>query len=118
MKIFLSVVLVLHLVAETLAGLALLAGPEGVLAGAVDTDRFQMHYGFAALALAGATAWVWSERYNRAVITPVLGTLLSFHIGLFISLTISADQVPGQILHAVMSVLFGIAFFQRGKLSN
>jgi len=74
-----------------------------------------MHYGFAALAMASASLWIWPHRSNLRVVTAVLGILLTFHTGLLISLTLAGDQQGGVVIHAVMSVLCLVLFTQRTK---
>lgn len=74
-----------------------------------------MHYGFAALALASASLWVWPYRTNRAAVTAVLGVLMIFHVGLFTSLTLAGDQQAGMVIHAVLALLAVILFSLRSK---
>ncbi len=115
MKILFIVVLALNLLFESLAALSLIAGPDGISA-AGQGSQWSMHYGFAALAVASASVWVWFQRTDLAAVTAVLGVLLTFHTGLTISLAVAGDQMPGTILHAVMAVLCLIAFTQRQRI--
>lgn len=114
MKILFTVVLVLNFLTEMLAASTLIGGPEGITA-AGKGGMWSMHYGFAALAIASASLWVWPHRTNLQVVTAVLGVLLTFHTGLLISLTLAADQPAGVVIHAVMSVLCIGLFMQRRK---
>ena len=114
MKYLFIVLLVLNFLTETLAAVSLIGGPEGLAAAGMG-GQWSMHYGFAALAIASASLWVWPHRTNRAAVTAVLGILLVFHVGLFISLTAAGDQAVGMVLHAVLAVLALVAFTQRGK---
>ena len=61
MKILLMVTLVLHLLMELMAAVALIGGPEGV-GNAGAGNMWSMHYGFAALAIASISVWVWPKR--------------------------------------------------------
>ena len=114
MKYLFVTLLVLNFLTETLAAVSLIAGPEG-LAAAGTGGQWSMHYGFAALAIASASLWVWPYRTSRPAVTAILGLLLVFHTGLFVSLTAAGDQAVGMVLHAVLAVLALIAFTQRGK---
>lgn len=112
MKIVLNVALVLHLLAELLAALALVFGPDGVSV-AGRGDQWSMHYGFAALAIASVSAWVWPYRTHLPTITTALGVLVVFHTGVFISLTLAGDQQGGMILHGILAPLFILLFLRR-----
>ena len=114
MKILFTVVLVLNFLTETLAATTLIGGPEGIAA-AGKGGRWSMHYGFAALAIASASLWIWPHRTNLRVVTAVLGVLMTFHTGLLISLSLAGDQQPGVVIHAVMSVLCIALFTQRAR---
>lgn len=114
MKTVFTIFLVLHFLIETLAAVANIGGPEG-LSAAGTGGQWSMHYGFAAFALATASLWVWPHRTNLAVVTAVLGVLLVFHVGLFISLTAAGDQAAGMVIHAVLAVLAIFLFTQRKK---
>lgn len=114
MKILFTVFLVLHSLTELMAAGSLIGGPEGISAAGLG-GQWSMHYGFAALALASASLWVWPYRSNRAAVTAVLGVLMIFHIGLLISLTTAGDQQVGMVLHAVLAVLAVILFSLRSK---
>ena len=114
MKILFTVVLVLNFLTEALAATTLIGGPEGLTA-AGKGGMWSMHFGFAALAIASASLWVWPHRSNLQVVTVVLGVLLTFHTGLLISLTVAADQPAGVVIHAVLSVLCIGLFTQRRK---
>ena len=114
MKTLFTVVLVLNFLTETLAATTLIGGPEGFVA-AGRGGMWSMHYGFAALAIASASLWIWPYRTNRPVVTAVLGVLMTFHTGLLISLSLAGDQQAGVVIHAVMSVLCIVLFTQRSK---
>jgi hypothetical protein len=64
-----------------------------------------MHYGFAAAAIASASLWLWPVRTDRRAVTAVLGILMVFHAGIFVSLTTAGDQQAGMIIHAVLTAL-------------
>ena len=74
-----------------------------------------MHYGFAALAIATASFWIWPYRNNVKAVPAILGVLLTFHSGLFLSLAIAGDQMPGMVIHAVLAALCILLFTQRSK---
>ena len=112
MRILLMVALVLHLLMELMAAAALIGGPEGITnAGA--GNMWSMHYGFAALAIASISVWVWPRRSDLGVVTLTLCILLVFHYGLVLSLFLAGDQMGGMIGHAVLAVLFTILFVGR-----
>ncbi len=114
MKYLFITFLVLNFLAETLAAVTLIGGPEGLAAAGMG-GQWSMHYGFAVLAIASASLWVWPYRTNRPVVTTVLGILLVFHISVFVSLSAAGDQAFGMVLHAVLAVMALVAFTQRGK---
>ncbi len=84
MKILFMIVLVLNLLTEAMAATFLIGGPEGVSA-AGQGGMWSMHYGFAALAIASASLWIWPYRNEIKAVTALLGVLLTFHTGLFFS---------------------------------
>ncbi len=114
MKTVFSTFLVLNFLAEGMAAAMLIGGPEGVAA-AGSGGMWSMHYGFAALAMASASLWVWRVRTDLAAVTAVLGVLLTFHIGILISLSLAGDQMAGVVIHAVLATLCLLAFTQRSK---
>ena len=114
MRILFIILLILNLLTETMAATALIGGPEG-LAAAGKGEMWSMHYGFAALAIASATLWLWPYRTNITAVTAILGVLLTFHTGLFLSLAMAGDQMAGMIIHAVLAALSAFLFTQRSK---
>ena len=115
MKIFFIVVLVLNFLFETLAGIALIAGPTGLGAAEIPADGlWGMNYGFAALAIASALIWVWPHRTNASVVLAVMGILSTFHVLMTISLYLGAQIGPSG-LHLVMAILCIVALTQRDK---
>lgn len=114
MKILFIIVLVLNLLTEAMAATALIGGPEGISA-AGKGDMWSMHYGFAAFAIASASFWIWPYRNNINAVTAVLGLLLTFHTGLFLSLSLAGDQAAGMVIHAVLAALCILLFTQRSK---
>ncbi|XOV84542.1 MAG: hypothetical protein ACFHXK_05375 [bacterium] len=114
MKIVFSILLVAHGATEFLAAASLIVAPAGILdigAG----EQWSMHYGFAAFAIATASLWVWPYRQELRVVTPVLGLLLTFHVSVFVSLTLAGDQAAGVVIHAVLAVTAALLFLTRGK---
>ena len=59
---------------EAFAAFALITGPGGISA-AGSGNQGSMHYGFAVLAIASASLWVWPRRAHYHVVTAVLGVL-------------------------------------------
>ena len=109
MKIFFVVVLVLNLLFEAMAGVSLLLGlvPEA--------GGWGMNYGFAAIAIASAVVWLWPYRSNSAAVAVGSGLLLTFHIGLAISLGSQSGQLVPAIVHGVFGAMFLFFFLQREK---
>ena len=114
MKILFNVVLILSFLFEAYASASLIAGPEG-FAAAGSGNQWSMHYGFAALAIASISLWVWPYRTNLPLVTFALGVLFTFHTGLSISLHLAGDQQAGMIIHSVLSVLCLVLLTQRSK---
>jgi hypothetical protein len=114
MKILFMIVLILSLLTETMAATALILGPDGISA-AGKGNMWSMHYGFAALAIASATLWIWPYRTNFKAVTGVLGTLLTFHTGLSVSLALAGDQPAGLVIHTLLAVLSILLFARRSK---
>ena len=114
MKILFNVVLILSFLFEAFASASLIAGPEG-FAAAGSGNQWSMHYGFAALAIASISLWVWPYRTNLPLVTFALGVLFTFHTGLSISLYLAGDQQAGMIIHSVLSVLCLVLITQRSK---
>ena len=114
MKILFNVVLILSFLFEAYASASLIAGPEG-FAAAGSGNQWSMHYGFAALAIASISLWVWPYRTNLPLVTFALGVLFTFHTGLSISLYLAGDQQAGMIIHSVLSVLCLVLLTQRSK---
>ena len=115
MKVLLIVMLTLNLVTELLAATSLIGGPDG-LAAAGKGGMWSMHYGFAALAIASASLWVWPYRTHLPTLTAVVGILTTFHIGLVVSLAAAGDQNAGMIIHAVHATLCVVLFLKRRTL--
>ena len=114
MKYLFMIFLVLNFLAETMAAVTLIGGPEG-LAAAGQGGQWSMHYGFAVIAIASASLWVWPYRLDRRVVTAVLGILLVFHVAVAISLTAAGDQAFGMVLHTMLAVLAVVLFLARGR---
>ena len=114
MKLLFTVFLVLHALTELMAAATLIGGPQGISAPGLG-EQWSMHYGFAALALASASFWVWPHRGNRAAVTPVLGVRMVFHVGLLVSLATAGDQQAGMVIHAVLALLAIALFSLRSK---
>ena len=116
MNIFFIVVLVLNLLTEGLAAIALISGPQGIPGlGQIEGGMWSMNYGFAAIAIASAIIWIWPYRENLGAVSAVLGILLTFHTCIFIALAMAGDQIPGTVAHAIMTTLCLILFTQRSK---
>ena len=115
MKIFFSVTLVLNLLFEAMAAVMLISSPESQGA-AAETAVWARNYGFAALAIASASIWLWPARDRLAAVTPVAGVLVVFHVGLTISLATAGGANMGPAgLHGVLALLFIVSFALRSK---
>ena len=114
MKHLFTTLLVLNFLSEALAASTLIGGPDGIRAAGAG-GMWSMHYGFAALAIGSASLWVWPHRTDLRAVTATLGILLTFHIGLLISLIAAGDQQAGSVIHAVLAALSVAAFTQRRK---
>ena len=87
MKLLFSLLLVLNLLVEVLAGVATI-GCTGEISSIVSGGQWSMHYGFAVLAIASLSIWVWPFRNELKAVTVALGLLMTFHIGVLCSLLI------------------------------
>ena len=114
MKLLFVVVLALNLLVEGFAAFSLIAGPGG-LSAAGTGEQWSMHYGFAVIAIASASLWIWPWRTDLRAVTAVLGILLVFHAALFISLATAGDQQVGMVIHAVLAALCLVAFTRRSS---
>ncbi len=114
MKILLSIFLLMHAATEILAAASLITGPGGIVAAGTG-EQWSMHYGFAALAIASVSLWGWSFRSDIRVITPLLGLLLTFHVLIFVSLTLAGDQAAGMVIHAVLALTAAVLFVTRAR---
>ncbi|MEM7003188.1 MAG: hypothetical protein AAF529_20540 [Pseudomonadota bacterium] len=104
MKILWQTLIVVSALAELMAAVTLIGGPGGITA-AGSGSQWSMHYGFAALAVASLSLWVWPRRTNADAVHVALGVLTTFHVGVFLSLTLAGDQAFGMLLHGVLSVM-------------
>ena len=114
----LAAALVLNFLAEALAAVALIGGPNGVRGEASAAGRWSMHYGFAVIAIASAGAWLWPRRHELAALTPVLGILATFHIAVSTSLLIAGEQRAGSVVHAILALTFLVLFLFRKRLAT
>jgi hypothetical protein len=113
MKRLYSAALILNFLVELMAATTLVLGPGGIRSPGLG-DQWSMHYGFAALAIASLSLWAWRYRGDGRVVTVVLGLLMTFHIGLFISLLVAGDQQMGLLLHGVLAILVvGLFVFRK-----
>ncbi len=118
MKTYFSVILILNLLFEGVAAAALIFAPEAALAPG-DSLTWARNYGFAALAMAGASVWLWPYRSQLQVVTAMSGLLIVFHTGLTVSLSIAGgDNIGAAGTHGLLAVLFLVAFIQRRKWCN
>ena len=90
MKIVFTIFLILNVFTEALAAISLIGGPDGITA-AGKGNLWSMHYGFAALAIASASLWIWPyrRRHQRALRPPS-------HISLMLPPSHLLDSVPLQ----------------------
>lgn len=115
MKTYFSVILILNVLFEGLAAAALIFAPQSALAPG-DGVTWARNYGFAALAMASTSLWLWPYRSNLQAVTAMCGVLVVFHAGLCLSLFIAGgDSVGAGVAHGVLGVLFLVAFLQRNR---
>ncbi|MEE4281480.1 MAG: hypothetical protein V2I41_06035 [Pseudomonadales bacterium] len=114
MKKVFAIFLIAHGAIELLAAAALITGPAGIFAAGMG-EQWSMHYGFAALTIASVSLWLWPYRSEIRVVTPLLGLLLTFHVSIFVSLTLAGDQAAGMGMHAVLAVMAAILFVTRAR---
>ncbi len=117
MTLLLAVALAANFFFEALAATALIGGPTGLRGEAVATGRWSMHYGFAVIAIASASAWLWPRRRELAALTPVLGILTTFHAAVATSLLLAGEQREGSIVHVVLALVFLALFVRRDRLA-
>lgn len=116
MKALLIVLLSLNFLAESLAAVTLITGPEGIAA-AGSGGQWSMHYGFAVIAIISISVWAWVQRREPAALTALLGVLVVFHASVFVSLLLAGDQPAGVLIHAVVGSLSIGAFVLRKRIS-
>ena len=116
MKILFIVMLVLNLLLETLAAVTLITGPGGISAAGTG-EQWSMHYGFAALAIASVSLWIWPRRADPGAVGTVLGVLLVFHTGLAVSLALAGDQLFGLVMHTVVAAMCLVLVLQQSKVT-
>ena len=104
MKLLFSLLLVFNLLVEVLAAVATIGG-SGEISSVVSAGHWSMHYGFAVLAIASLSIWVWPFRNELKPVTVALGLLMTFHIGVLCSLLIAGDQQIGVVLHSMLATL-------------
>ena len=106
--------LVINLLLEGLAGIALIGGTLGLFSiEQLETGMWAMVYGFAALAIATPIFWVWPYRTRREAVGPVLGILLAFHALVAVAFAIQGNEVPLVIVHGLMAALAIYLYSQR-----
>jgi hypothetical protein len=113
----LAAALVANLLFEALAATALIGGPTGLRGEASAAGRWSMHYGFAVIAIASASIWLWPRRRELAALTPVLGILTTFHAAVATSLIVAREQRAGSVVHAVLALAFLFLFLRRERLA-
>lgn len=117
MKGLFAAFLALNFLVEAFAAFALITGPGGISAAGTG-NQWSMHYGFAVLAIASASLWVWPRRTDYQVVTAVLGVLVVFHCAVAISLATAGDQKVGLVIHTVFATLSILLFALRARWCN
>lgn len=117
MKGLFAAFLALNFLVEAFAAFALITGPGGISAAGTG-NQWSMHYGFAVLAIASASLWVWPRRTDYQVVTAVLGVLVVFHCAVAISLATAGDQKVGLVIHTVFATLSVLLFALRARWCN
>ena len=116
MKKFFTGFLILNLLIETMAAVAMIGGAGGLIeAGEVMASIWTRNYGFAAFAIGSAVFWIWPYRENIQVVRAVMGILMTFHTGVAISLFMAGTQMGTSALHAVLAVLSIALYSQRAR---
>ena len=111
MKIFLLLMLALHALLEGGLGLFVIVSPQAAAPGLDGMTT----YGFAAVTMALAVAWLWPHRHNVAVLGTVLGILATFHTALSLAM-LMASMLAGIILHVVIAACFWFLWIKRAEL--
>ncbi len=120
MKKIVVVLLGLHALVEGLIGALMVVSPRLLAPAAAPSELGVMTtYGFAALTMALAVAWLWPQRRNIAVLGTVLGLLATFHTGLsvaMIMLAINGASVVTVFVHVIFAAGFWVSWWRREKL--
>ena len=116
MRMLFVVMLVMNFLLEALAAVTLISGPGGISAAGTG-EQWSMHYGFAALAIASISLWIWPRRNDAGAVATVLGVLLVFHAGLMVSLAVAGDQMFGLVMHTIVAAMCLVLVLQRGKVT-
>ena len=119
MKRLLMVVLAINFLFEGFIAIVLIASPQTLVPSEqIEGLSWAINYGFAALAMASVTLWVWRFMDDFRVMGPALGILAVFHTGLTIGTGMSASTGAGfgpTIVHGLLGLACWFLLFQRSK---
>jgi len=122
MKTLFFAALLLHVVIESLVGLALIFAPEMLVPNASDlVIQGLTNLGCLALASVATIFWLWPRRTQEAALFVGLATLASFHSFVLISAVISGtlfQSFVGFVHHIALMLCFWLLFFRRFDLSS
>ena len=122
MKIFLYIMLLLHVLMEGIVGLALIFSPT-TMEPTVGSAGLQylIVYGCAGVTMSLVVAWFWPLRHRAEVLGMVLGILSTFHTAIASGGALIASQGgPTNIVigHTVMAVIFWFLWARRKTLAT
>ncbi len=122
MKIFLYLMLVLHVVLEGGYGAFAAFSPTSAAPNA-DEESIELiiNFGCAAIAIAIAVLWLWPQRNNLAVLNVVLGILATFHTAQVLAGILVISRGGGFniiITHGLLAIGFWVLWFCRASLTS
>ena len=120
MKYCLVVLLVLHALIEGLMGAVMVVAPQTLAPTAGPSELGMMTtYGFAAITMALAVAWLWPQRHQLAALSVILGLLATFHTCLsvaIIMLAINGAAIATVFIHLALAGGFWFLWLRRNSL--
>ena len=120
MKIFFYIMVLLHILAEGIAGVVLLFSPTMLVADAVGGGlQYTTLYGSAGITMAALVGWLWPYRRSVEVLTVALGTFATFHT--LVALGGAVAGVEGGMgilaMHGIFAICFWILWAKRQSLA-
>lgn len=121
MKKFLALLLVAHLILETLASTTFVFNPESLIANPDPQSLFVLvNLGAVVFAVGLVALWVWPYRANVAALSVGLGVLATFHtIATFTGLHFLLQGMDGSAMyiHGVLGLCFWFLWVKRQTLA-